>query len=75
MNLYLGIDFGTSGARAVVINAAGNIQAEVQYPFDLTQTNQANSWQIALFSLIEQIPGDVRRLLGAIAIDGTSSTV
>jgi len=75
MNLYLGIDFGTSGARAVVINAAGNIQAEVQYPFDLTQTNQANSWQIALFSLIEQIPGDVRRLICAIAIDGTSSTV
>jgi len=34
MNFYLGIDFGTSGARTVVIDAEGVIQAEAQYPFE-----------------------------------------
>jgi sugar (pentulose or hexulose) kinase len=75
MNLYLGIDFGTSGARAVVIDSAGNIQAEAQYPFEATGTNTATSWQTALFTLIEQIPQERRREIRAIAIDGTSSTV
>jgi len=75
MNLYLGIDFGTSGARAVVIDSAGNIQAEAQYPFEATGTNTATGWQTALFTLIEQIPQERRREIRAIAIDGTSSTV
>ena len=75
MNLYLGIDFGTSGARAVVIDSAGNIQAEAQYPFEATGTNTATSWQTALCTLIEQIPQERRREIRAIAIDGTSSTV
>src|SRR5918998_6888436 len=75
MNLYLGIDFGTSGARAVVIDSAGNIEAEAQYPFEATGTNTATSWQTALCTLIEQIPQERRREIRAIAIDGTSSTV
>ena len=75
MNLYLGIDFGTSGARAVVIDSAGNIQAEAQYPFEATGTNTATGWQTALFTLIEQIPQERRWEIRAIAIDGTSSTV
>jgi xylulokinase len=75
MNLYLGIDFGTSGARAVVIDSAGNIQTEAQYPFEATGTNTAGDWQTALFTLIEQIPQERRREIRAIAIDGTSSTV
>ncbi|MEW5861395.1 MAG: FGGY-family carbohydrate kinase [Cyanobacteriota bacterium] len=73
MNLYLGIDFGTSGARAVAIHADGTIQAEAEYPFE--EAALAASWEKALFSLIEQIPLEVRREISAIAIDGTSSTV
>ncbi len=73
MNLYLGIDFGTSGARAVAIHADGTIQAEAEYPFEGAAL--AASWEKALFSLIEQIPLEVRREISAIAIDGTSSTV
>jgi sugar (pentulose or hexulose) kinase len=77
MKLYLGIDFGTSGARAVVINTTGDIQAEAQYPFEasVVGTGTAASWQTALFALIEQIPQELRWEIHAIAINGTSSTV
>ncbi|NEP01628.1 MAG: FGGY-family carbohydrate kinase [Symploca sp. SIO2E9] len=75
MNLYLGIDFGTSGARAIVINAEGIIQAETQYPFPATVVATAEHWQQALETLIEQIPQKLRREIRAVAINGTSSTV
>lgn len=82
MNLYLGIDFGTTGARAIVIDAEGVVQAEAQYPFVETLgmgkaclTHTASGWQKALFTLIEQIPKELRTQIRAIAIDGTSSTV
>lgn len=74
MNLYLGIDFGTSGARAVVINSAGIIQSETQYSF-LETSNKVTEWQQALFTLIEQIPQEIRHKIQAIALNGTSSTV
>ena len=73
MNLYLGIDFGTSGARAIAIDSEGIIQAEAQYPF--SQPNQTIIWQNALFNLLEQIPQEIRGKIKAIAINGTSSTV
>jgi sugar (pentulose or hexulose) kinase len=74
MNLYLGIDFGTSGARAIVIDVEGNIHASSQYYFDEV-SDLALSWKKALFALIEQIPHELRGKISAIAIDGTSSTV
>jgi sugar (pentulose or hexulose) kinase len=74
MNLYLGIDFGTSGARAVVINTTGAIQAETQYPFQET-SSKTTQWQQALFTLIQQIPQNIRSKIQAIALNGTSSTV
>jgi xylulokinase len=33
VNLYLGIDFGTSGARAIALDASGTIQAETRCSF------------------------------------------
>jgi sugar (pentulose or hexulose) kinase len=76
MNFYLGIDFGTSGARAIAIDSAKNICAEVQYSFPNTVLeNLAVVWQQALFNLLEAIPKQIRQQLKAIAIDGTSSTV
>lgn len=77
MNLYLGIDFGTSGARGVVIDEeASCIQAEVRYPFhDSPAAVTPKIWQEALFVLVEQIPDQLRRKIKAIAINGTSSTV
>ncbi len=82
MGLYLGIDFGTSGARAVVIDADEIIRAETQYSLLKVSgkgsgcgTSTAVIWEKALFSLIEQLPQEIRGKIKAIAIDGTSSTV
>ena len=76
MNYYLGIDFGTSGARGIVINADKNIVAEVKYLFaDIAANNWIDSWQKALYSLLEQIPLSLRTKIKAIAINGTSATV
>ena len=75
MNFYLGIDFGTSGARAIVIDEDGNIKAEANYPFDQNDSDWITCWQTALFALVRQIPQQLRQEIEAIAIDGTSSTV
>ncbi|MCC5639745.1 FGGY-family carbohydrate kinase [Nostoc sp. CHAB 5844] len=72
MDLYLGIDYGTSGARGVVIDEQGNMQTEVRYP---EQKLTAKDWGNALWSLLAAIPEQLRREIKAIAINGTSSTV
>lgn len=68
---FLGIDFGTSGARAIAIDSMGVILAEARLALS-DQTTE--SWRAALFELIGQIPADIRRALVAIAINGTSAT-
>ena len=74
--MYLGIDFGTSGARGMAIASAGNVVAEVRFPFDAScETDLTKCWQTALFSLLEQINPELRREITRIAINGTSSTV
>lgn len=78
---YLGIDFGTSGARAIVVDVDRQIQIQVSTSFELRCAQPLDSqsgidrWQGALFDLIAQIPAKIRRAIGAIAINGTSSTV
>ena len=70
---YLGLDFGTSGARGIIIDDEEKIilslkaqQSDYEYSSD---------WQQALESLLTQIPASIANKLNAIAIDGTSSTV
>lgn len=76
MSLYLGIDFGTSGARAAVIDQEMRLCDQVSHRFTSVESHkQASHWQEVLFSLICQIPEDTRAQIQAIAIDGTSSTV
>ncbi|MGJ5672996.1 MAG: FGGY-family carbohydrate kinase [Nostochopsis sp.] len=76
MGFYLGIDFGTSGARGVVIDEFAIVQQQIRYPFEMSASvDLANIWQMALFSLLGQISGEWRREIKAIAINGTSSTV
>ncbi len=76
MSLYLGLDFGTSGARSMLIDLSGAIQFQSRYPFVQRSSGEVSTdWQTALFSLIEQIPQPMRSQIGAIAINGTSSTV
>ena len=73
MNAFLGIDFGTTGARAIVIDDAGEILAQCRYDFHGEQSGPL--WRTALFELISQIPFALRNVLSAISINGTSSTV
>lgn len=76
MNFYLGIDFGTSGARAIAIDRQRNIIDTQQASFGNIPSHQlADIWQETLFELITQIPVKVRKNIQAIAINGTSSTV
>jgi D-ribulokinase len=76
MDFYLGIDFGTSGARALVIDDTACIQAEVRYPWEISAVSDlTKNWQTALFTLLGHIPEELRREMRAIAINGTSSTV
>jgi D-ribulokinase len=76
MELYLGIDFGTSGARAIVIDAEGGVQAQVSNRYTTSASGVlAEQWQTGLWSLLDQLPKSLRERLRAVAIDGTSSTV
>lgn len=70
---FLGIDFGTSGARAIVIDAAGEVLA--RHHVELLGEPSGPLWRTALFELIGQIPFSIRNELRAIAINGTSATV
>jgi D-ribulokinase len=73
MELSLGIDFGTSGARAIVIDNDRNIcwsgRADYGHP------QSAHIWQNVLLEIVQSIPHPIKNQVGRIAIDGTSSTV
>ncbi len=72
----LGIDFGTSGARAIVIDNQKEIVYTINSAFDNSVTNNlATVWQKTLYWLLENIPTHIRQKINAIAIDGTSPTV
>ncbi|KAM2053244.1 hypothetical protein ACFX1T_002909 [Malus domestica] len=76
--LYLGMDFGTSGARFALIDKRGTIHAEGkrEYPLFMSQekVDWARSWKATLFSLLEDVPSHLRELIASISIDGTSAT-
>ncbi|BAY51150.1 putative sugar kinase [Thermostichus vulcanus NIES-2134] len=69
----LGIDFGTSGARAIAIDPEGNVLATARRP--LHQPDRPQEWAATLRALILEIPSAIRQQIRRIAIDGTSSTV
>lgn len=74
--MYLGIDFGTSGARACVIAPGGQIEEMAQIKLDaLAEHEIAVTWRETLFTLIAQIPLGMRKRLAGLAIDGTSASV
>ncbi|KAJ7967260.1 xylulose kinase [Quillaja saponaria] len=76
--LYLGMDFGTSGARFAVIDRRGIIHAEAKKEYPLYLSGETydwvSSWKVTLFSLLEDIPLHIRKLIASISIDGTSAT-
>ncbi len=83
--LYLGIDFGTSGCRACVVDEAGNPVAEqalaLPTPWrdgDEVFQDPAIWWsglEQLLAPLLVQLSTEQRGSLAAVTIDGTSGTV
>ena len=73
--MYLGLDFGTSGARSCVLDEAGNIVHEerIAYPDAPNQTPQ--DWRETLHALLKGLPKHIAEQLQRIAVDATSATV
>ena len=74
MKFYLGLDFGTSGARAIAIDEEETLCYEGRVSFNGSE-NWLRVWQETLQALLAEIPHSIRQETAAIAIDGTSSTV
>lgn len=76
MNHFLGIDFGTSGARLMVIDDEQQLQFETAIAFrSAAAARDPTVWRTTLFQLIKAIPLTIKSLVQCIAIDGTSSTI
>ncbi|MFO7143828.1 carbohydrate kinase, partial [Arthrospira sp. PCC 8006] len=60
MNLFLGIDFGTSGARSVVIDTHGGVHAEgvCNWKESLVTMESPKLRKNGLFELLNQIQKD-----------------
>ena len=76
-DLSLGVDFGTSGARAIAINARSEIIAESRHVFEPAQTSDPAAWRQVLYQLISAIASQTaaQSCINRIAINGTSATV
>lgn len=76
MECTLGLDFGTSGARAIAIDPTGKIRSQADYPFPPSASANPDLWRTALFYLLDrtrqQLPPTA--ILSRIAINGTSAT-
>ena len=70
----LGIDLGTSGVRAAVLDPAGRLVHNTSTGYNSRPSNP-ESWLQAVRTLIRAIPDRIRNQLGAVAVDGTSGTL
>ena len=84
--LALGVDFGSSGARLVLLEAKGEpcvptgatgqprqlLETGLPYPGPFSDPE---AWRTALVQLAAAIPSHWRAQIGAIALDGTSGTL
>jgi D-ribulokinase len=72
MKLFLGIDFGTSGARLIAIDNDRNIcwSDNTNYV-----SQNAQGWSTALFWLLGKMPINLKSQVTRMALDGTSGTV
>ena len=78
---FLGIDFGTSGCRACIIDSSDTIIAEhaLALPAPWRDGNEVfqdpNTWWDGLVQLLAMLADEERAHLQSLSIDGTSGTV
>jgi len=73
--LTLGLDFGTSGVRAAVVDAAGCELAGGRHVWpEGASADWPAAWVDGLSACVLQLPAHVRARVGALAADGTSAT-
>ncbi|NJK33621.1 MAG: FGGY-family carbohydrate kinase [Oscillatoriales cyanobacterium SM2_2_1] len=72
MTVTLGIDFGTSGVRAIALDGTGQVLAQSRAPY---QIEVIATWQPALWHVLSQISPGICAQVEAIALDATSATV
>jgi len=75
MSFRLGLDFGTSGARACAIDEAGAIVHEQRVAYGNPARQTPQDWRSALLVLLAGLPPKIAADLQGVAIDGTSGTV
>ncbi|HEX5337269.1 MAG TPA: FGGY-family carbohydrate kinase [Gallionella sp.] len=73
--MFLGLDFGTSGARACAIDDDKLIVHEQRVAYVNPGQQTPQDWRTALLELLNGLPQDIAARLRGIAIDGTSGTV
>ncbi|KAF6265806.1 hypothetical protein COO60DRAFT_1266157 [Scenedesmus sp. NREL 46B-D3] len=72
---FMGVDFGTSGARVTVIDGAGSTAADYKQGYGPEgPADWAAAWHRVLFELVAALPRDIVSNVGAVAFDGTSAT-
>jgi len=73
--MYLGLDFGSSGARACVIDESEAVVHEDRIEYHNAARQTPEDWRLALLTLIRNTPPVILSKLKRISIDATSSTV
>ncbi len=73
--MFLGIDFGTTGARACAVAADKSVQWEHVLAYPDANQQSASDWRDALYALLDAMPANIASKLRGIAIDGTSGSV
>lgn len=74
MAYHLGLDFGTTGARACVVDDAGAIAYADRFDYPAQEAQTPLAWREALLFLLGRLPAPVALDLRHIALDGTSAT-
>jgi sugar (pentulose or hexulose) kinase len=73
--MFLGFDFGTSGARACVLNGSTEVVHADQMVYPDTAAQTPLDWRQALYTLLQRLPPEIAGGVQRIAIAGTSGTV
>uniref|UniRef100_A0A7S3UGI4 D-ribulose kinase n=1 Tax=Picocystis salinarum TaxID=88271 RepID=A0A7S3UGI4_9CHLO len=73
---FLGLDFGTSGARVCAIDDGKQVLLDVKRTYGAKDEDakDPNVWKETMMGLLGDVPREIRERTVSIAIDGTSAT-